>query len=113
MTDSFLNKIVVAEFPLGTGTHFEYENLLQNNSIEYATRTRTEYGDAAGFDVISFSVATKDVQKAKELDRLVKNKVYQTHPTNPKYMKIFVLGMIAVALFIATLFILAYYRIIF
>src|SRR5438105_2523410 len=100
MTDNSSNKVIAAEFPLGSSSHFNYEKLLAKNKIEFETLTRTEYGDASGFDIISFLVEISEEKNAKELATNVKaeHESRKVAPINKKYYKIFFIGMLLIAL---------------
>jgi hypothetical protein len=111
MKDNITDKVTVAEFGLGTPLHFDFENILLNNNIEFEIQTRTVYSDSLGLDVISFLVSTHDLEKANEL----KKKVVSTrrkYKAYPKFMKIFWIVFVSGILLMIALFFLFYYQII-
>jgi|SRR3989304_9881171 len=104
-------KVIVAEFGMGTSFHFDFENLLQKNNIEFETQTRTVAVEGSELDVISFLVPATDIDKAKELKKQLES-TKSEFKAYPKFMKIGWIGLVIVALFITALFLLSYYKVI-
>jgi len=104
-----MEKVLIAEFGLGTGLHMDYQTLLLNNDIEFDSTMRTDYDEGFAMEIMSFYVKKIDIEKSI----LLKNKIlseHQGHKTYPKFVKIFiVMFLIISAAVIASYFIVDYF----
>lgn len=84
------NKILIAEFGLGTGLHMDYQTMLLDNNIEFDSLIRTDYDGGVALDIMSFYVSASDIEKSRKL----KEKLLLEHQGvkwYPKFVKIFLI----------------------